>query len=149
MSAPVVAVRLRALGDLVLSTAAFRSLAAELFELIRQGVLKTTAIRNYALADVARTEPFVEACREVPVVDPVAAPIRDSTGRVIAALSVAFPKYLDAGLTLHSVEPLVTAAALRVSRTPSRKALSETNASAKPGTLRRRKSASRLLTSSA
>ena len=32
-----------------------------------------------------------------------------SRGSVVAALSVAFPKYLDAGLTLQSVEPLVTA----------------------------------------
>ena len=46
----------------------------------------------------------------------VAAPIRDSTGRVIAALSVAFPKYLDAGLTLQSATPLVAAAAQRASR---------------------------------
>ena len=46
----------------------------------------------------------------------VAAPIRDSTGRVIAALSVAFPKYLDSGLTLGSVEPLVMGAAQRISR---------------------------------
>jgi hypothetical protein len=34
----------------------------------------------------------------------------------VAALSVAFPKYLDSGLTLASVEPLVSQAALRVSR---------------------------------
>jgi DNA-binding IclR family transcriptional regulator len=46
----------------------------------------------------------------------VGAPIRDRAGGVVAALSVAFPKYLDSGLTLSSAEPLVTAAALRVSR---------------------------------
>jgi DNA-binding IclR family transcriptional regulator len=46
----------------------------------------------------------------------VGAPIRDRTGRTLAALSVAFPKYLDAGLTLHSVTPLVVAAAERASR---------------------------------
>ena len=46
----------------------------------------------------------------------VAAPIHDGTGRVIAALSVAFPKYLDAGLTLQSATPLVAAAAQRASR---------------------------------
>jgi len=46
----------------------------------------------------------------------VGAPIRDRSGRVVAALSVAFPKYLDAGLTLQSATPLVTAAAQRASR---------------------------------
>jgi DNA-binding IclR family transcriptional regulator len=45
----------------------------------------------------------------------VGAPIRDRTGKVLAALSVAFPKYLEAGLTLQSVTPLVTGAAERVS----------------------------------
>jgi DNA-binding IclR family transcriptional regulator len=52
----------------------------------------------------------------IPGVLSVGAPIRDRSGAVVAALSVAFPKYLDAGLTLASVEPLVTAAALRISR---------------------------------
>jgi len=47
----------------------------------------------------------------------VGAPIRDRAGKVLAALSVAFPKYLDAGQTLQSVMPLVVAAARRVSRT--------------------------------
>ena len=46
----------------------------------------------------------------------VGAPIRDRTGKVLAALSVAFPKYLDAGLTLQGATPLVTGAAQRVSR---------------------------------
>jgi DNA-binding IclR family transcriptional regulator len=46
----------------------------------------------------------------------VGAPIRDRNGRVLAALSVAFPKYLEAGLTLQSVTPLVTGAARRVSQ---------------------------------
>jgi hypothetical protein len=41
---------------------------------------------------------------------------------VIAALSVAFPKYLDAGLTLQSATPLVAAAAQRASRTFASKA---------------------------
>ena len=45
----------------------------------------------------------------------VGAPIRDRTGKVLAALSVAFPKYLDSGVTLQRITPLVTAAALRVS----------------------------------
>jgi DNA-binding IclR family transcriptional regulator len=52
----------------------------------------------------------------IPGVLSVGAPIRDRSGGVVAALSVAFPKYLDAGLTLASVEPLVTGAALNVSR---------------------------------
>ena len=52
----------------------------------------------------------------IPGVLSVGAPIRDRTGGVVAALSVAFPKYLDSGLTLASVEPLVTSAALNVSR---------------------------------
>lgn len=45
----------------------------------------------------------------------VGAPIVDRHGRVLAALSVAFPKYLEAGLTLQSVTPLVTGAAERIS----------------------------------
>jgi len=52
----------------------------------------------------------------IPGVLSVGAPIRDRAGAVVAALSVAFPKYLDSGLTLASVEPLVAGAALRVSR---------------------------------
>ena len=48
----------------------------------------------------------------------VGAPIRDRSGKVLAALSVAFPKYLDAALTLQSVTPLVVAAAQRISRAP-------------------------------
>ncbi len=46
----------------------------------------------------------------------VGAPIRDRAGRVLAALSVAFPKYLEAGLSLQSATPLVVAAAQRISR---------------------------------
>jgi DNA-binding IclR family transcriptional regulator len=46
----------------------------------------------------------------------VGAPVRDRTGRVLAALSVAFPKYLEAGLSLQSATPLVVGAAQRVSR---------------------------------
>ncbi|MFO1080045.1 MAG: IclR family transcriptional regulator [Reyranellaceae bacterium] len=52
----------------------------------------------------------------IPGVLSVGAPIRDRSGAVVAALSVAFPKYLDAATTLATVTPLVTAAALRVSR---------------------------------
>jgi DNA-binding IclR family transcriptional regulator len=46
----------------------------------------------------------------------VGAPIRDRDGKVLAALSVAFPKYLDSAVTLQSITPLVVAAAQRVSR---------------------------------
>ena len=46
----------------------------------------------------------------------VGAPIHDGTDRVVAALSVAFPKYLEQGLTLQGATPLVTAAAQRASR---------------------------------
>ena len=56
---------------------------------------------------------------------------------VVAALSVAFPKYLDSGLTLASVEPLVAGAALRVSRTlgmPSAMLLTGTLGSVSGGT---------------
>jgi DNA-binding IclR family transcriptional regulator len=47
----------------------------------------------------------------------VGVPIRDRAGKVLAALSVAFPKYLDAAVTLQSITPHVVAAAHRISRT--------------------------------
>jgi DNA-binding IclR family transcriptional regulator len=46
----------------------------------------------------------------------VGAPIRDRSGNVLAALSVAFPKYLDSAVTLQSITPHVVAAAQRISR---------------------------------
>ena len=52
----------------------------------------------------------------IPGVLSVGAPITDRGGNVVAALSVAFPKYLESGLTLQGSIPLVTAAALRISR---------------------------------
>jgi DNA-binding IclR family transcriptional regulator len=70
-----------------------------------------------SLAKVRRQGFAVVVEENIPGVLSVAAPICDRSANVVAALSVAFPKYLDAGLTLQSVEPLVTAAALRVSRT--------------------------------
>jgi len=73
----------------------------------------------------------------IPGVLSVGAPIRDRAGVVVAALSVAFPKYLDSGLTLASVEPLVAGAALRVSRTlgmPSAMLLTGTLGSVSGGT---------------
>ena len=47
------------LGD----PARFRQLAGELFDLIESGVLKTTAIRTYALADAAQAHADAEAAR--------------------------------------------------------------------------------------
>ena len=52
----------------------------------------------------------------IPGVLSVGAPITDRGGNIVAALSTAFPKYLDGDMTLQRVVPLVTAAALRVSR---------------------------------
>lgn len=69
-----------------------------------------------SLAKVRR-QGFATVVEEnIPGVLSVGAPIRDRGGAVVAALSVAFPKYLDSGLTLQSVTPLVTAAAQRISR---------------------------------
>jgi DNA-binding IclR family transcriptional regulator len=91
------------------------------------GGRKLAAITSHTITDPAvlvaslakvRRQGFATVAEEnIPGVLSVGAPIRDRAGSVVAALSVAFPKYLDAGLTLHSVEPLVTGAALRVSRT--------------------------------
>lgn len=90
------------------------------------GARKLAAITPHTLTDPAalvallpkvRRQGFALVNEEnIPGVLSVGAPIRDRTGAVVAALSVAFPKYLDSGLTLASVEPLVTAAALRISR---------------------------------
>jgi DNA-binding IclR family transcriptional regulator len=52
----------------------------------------------------------------IPGVLSVGAPIRDRTGGVVAALSVAFPKYLDSGLTVATVTPMVVGAAQRTSK---------------------------------
>jgi len=46
----------------------------------------------------------------------VGAPILDRSAKVLAALSVAFPKYLDSAVTLQSITPHVVAAAQRISR---------------------------------
>jgi DNA-binding IclR family transcriptional regulator len=90
------------------------------------GARKLTAITPHTITDPAaivallpkvRRQGFALVNEEnIPGVLSVGVPIRDRAGTVVAALSVAFPKYLDSGLTLASVEPLVTAAALRVSR---------------------------------
>jgi DNA-binding IclR family transcriptional regulator len=90
------------------------------------GHRKLTAITPHTITDPAalvaslarvRRQGFATVNEEnIPGVLSVGAPIRDRNGEVVAALSVAFPKYLDSGQTLASVEPLVTGAALRVSR---------------------------------
>jgi DNA-binding IclR family transcriptional regulator len=90
------------------------------------GGRKLAAITPHTITDPAvlvaslakvRRQGFATVNEEnIPGVLSVGAPVRDRTGRVVAALSVAFPKYLDSGLTLISVEPLVTSAALRISR---------------------------------
>jgi DNA-binding IclR family transcriptional regulator len=69
-----------------------------------------------SLAKVRRQGYALVNEENIPGVLSVGAPIRDRSGTVVAALSVAFPKYLDSELTLASVEPLVSAAALRISR---------------------------------
>jgi DNA-binding IclR family transcriptional regulator len=69
-----------------------------------------------SLAKVRRQDFALVNEENIPGVLSVGAPIRDRAGTVVAALSVAFPKYLDEGLTLASAEPLVSNAARRISR---------------------------------
>ncbi|WP_341913804.1 IclR family transcriptional regulator [Ferrovibrio terrae] len=69
-----------------------------------------------SLAKIRRTDIATVSEENIPGVLSVAAPIRDKAGHVIAALSVAFPKYVDASRTLQTVAPLVAAAAQRVSQ---------------------------------
>ena len=103
------------------------------------GSRKLAAITPHTITDPAsliaslakvRRQGFATVNEEnIPGVLSVGAPIRDRAGSVVAALSVAFPKYLDSGLSLHSAEPLVTGAAQRISRmlgTPSAMSLSGT-----------------------
>jgi DNA-binding IclR family transcriptional regulator len=90
------------------------------------GARKLTAITPHTITDPAAIVALLPKVRRqgfglvneenIPGVLSVGAPFRVRAGGVVAALSVAFPKYLDSGLTLSSAEPLVTAAALRVSR---------------------------------
>jgi DNA-binding IclR family transcriptional regulator len=111
------------------STGAGKVLLASLSDSEARKVLgprKLAAITPYTITDPAaivallpkvRRQGFALVNEEnIPGVLSVGAPIRDRSGAVVAALSVAFPKYLDSGLTLATVEPLVTAAALRISR---------------------------------
>jgi DNA-binding IclR family transcriptional regulator len=96
---------------------------ADARKLLGQG--KLAAITSHTLTDPAavvaslakvRKQGFATVSEEnIRGVLSVGAPIRDRTGKVLAALSVAFPKYLDSGVTLQRITPLVTAAAQRVS----------------------------------
>jgi DNA-binding IclR family transcriptional regulator len=111
------------------STSAGKVLLAALPDVEARRVLgsrKLPAITPHTMTDPAtivaslakvRRQGFALVNEEnIPGVLSVGAPIRDRSGAVVAALSVAFPKYLDAATTLATVTPLVTAAALRVSR---------------------------------
>ncbi len=111
------------------STAAGKVLLASLPEVEARKILgtrKLPAITPHTMTDPAALLAVLPKVRRqgyaivneenIPGVLSVGAPIRDRNGNVVAALSVAFPKYLDSGLTFASVEPLVTGAALRISR---------------------------------
>lgn len=90
------------------------------------GRAKLAAITPHTITDPAaliaslakvRRQGYATVVEEnIPGVLSVGAPISDRGGNVVAALSVAFPKYLESGLTLQGSIPLVTAAALRISR---------------------------------
>ena len=112
------------------STAAGKVLLASLDDNEARKVLghrKLAAITPHTITDPAalitslakvRRQGFATVVEEnIPGVLSVGAPITDRAGTVVAALSVAFPKYLESGLTLQGSIPLVTAAALRISRT--------------------------------
>lgn len=91
------------------------------------GTRKMAAITPHTITDPAallasltkvRNQGYATVLEEnIPGVLSIGAPIRDRTGSVVAALSVAFPKYLDSGLTLATVTPMVMGAAQRTSRT--------------------------------
>jgi DNA-binding IclR family transcriptional regulator len=111
------------------STAAGKVLLGSLADVEARKLLgsgRLTAITPHTITDPAsllaslpkvRRQGFAVVAEEnIRGVLSVGAPIRDRNGRVLAALSVAFPKYLEAGLTLQSVTPLVTGAARRVSQ---------------------------------
>ncbi|MPZ30500.1 MAG: helix-turn-helix domain-containing protein [Rhodospirillales bacterium] len=112
------------------STAAGKVLLASLDDADARklvGHRKLAAITPHTITDPAallaslpkvRRQGYATVVEEnIPGVLSVGAPITDRGGTVVAALSTAFPKYLDGDMTLQRVVPLVTAAALRVSRT--------------------------------
>ncbi len=111
------------------STAAGKILLASLDDAEARklvGHRKLAAITPHTITDPAallaslpkvRRQGYATVVEEnIPGVLSVGAPITDRGGIVVAALSTAFPKYLDADRTLQGVIPLVTAAAARVSR---------------------------------
>jgi IclR family KDG regulon transcriptional repressor len=111
------------------STAAGKVLLASLDDAEARklvGHRKLSAITPHTITDPAvllaalpkvRRQGYATVVEEnIPGVLSVGAPITDRNGHVVAALSTAFPKYLDADRTLQGVIPLVTAAAMRVSR---------------------------------
>lgn len=111
------------------STAAGKVLLASLDDAAARKVLgngKLAAITPHTVTDSAaviaglakvRKQGFATVSEEnIRGVLSVGAPIRDREGKVLAALSVAFPKYLDSAVTLQSITPLVVAAAQRISR---------------------------------
>jgi len=112
------------------STAAGKVLLAALADGEARKLLghrKLAAITPHTITDPAavlaslsrvRRQGYATVVEEnIPGVLSVGAPINNRGGNVVAALSTAFPKYLDGDMTLQRVVPLVTAAALRVSRT--------------------------------
>jgi DNA-binding IclR family transcriptional regulator len=90
------------------------------------GTAKLAAITPHTVTDPAavvaglakvRKQGFATVSEEnIRGVLSVGVPIRDRDGKMLAALSVAFPKYLDSAVTLQSITPLVVAAAHRISR---------------------------------
>jgi DNA-binding IclR family transcriptional regulator len=111
------------------STAAGKVLLASLDDAEARKLLghrKLLAITPHTITDPAallaslskvRRQGYATVVEEnIPGVLSVGAPITDRGGHVVAALTTAFPKYLDADRTLQGVIPLVTAAAARVSR---------------------------------
>jgi DNA-binding IclR family transcriptional regulator len=111
------------------STAAGKVLLASLDDADARKLLghrKLAAITPHTVTDPAallaslakvRRQGYATVVEEnIPGVLSVGAPITDRGGNVVAALSTAFPKYLHGDLTLQGIIPLVTAAALRVSR---------------------------------
>jgi DNA-binding IclR family transcriptional regulator len=125
-----IAIRVSAGSEMPLhSTCAGKVLLAALPDSEARRILgprKLTAITPHTITDPAtvigslakvRRQGFALVNEEnIPGVLSVGAPIRDRTGAVVAALSVAFPKYLDSATTLATVTPLVTSAAQRISR---------------------------------
>jgi len=112
------------------STAAGKVLLASLNDAEARKLLghgKLPAITPHTITDPAvvvaaltrvRRQGFATVAEEnIRGVLSVGAPILDRDGKVLAALSVAFPKYLDSAVTLQSITPHVVAAAQRISRT--------------------------------